>query len=92
MSSIQDMNNRMKQNRDLMPSKRPKFKGNNRETIYTELSEEDKLKFKEFSDFQVKKEIEKIRKEFKSKKRLELIILTLFLGVLSAFLIYKIIS
>ncbi len=31
---VQDMNNRIKQNRAQRPSKRPKFKENNRENIY----------------------------------------------------------
>ncbi len=92
MSSIQDMNNRMKQNRNLRPSKRAKFKENNRETLYTESNEEDRLKFKEFSKFQVKKVIDRFREESKSKKRLELMVLVVFLGVIGTFLIYNVIS
>ncbi len=34
MSTIQDMNNRIKQNRAQRPSKRAKFKGNNRKLMY----------------------------------------------------------
>jgi hypothetical protein len=34
MSSIHDMNNRINQNRAQRPSKRAKFKGNNRQVIY----------------------------------------------------------
>ncbi|WP_396591580.1 hypothetical protein [Allomuricauda sp. R78024] len=92
MSSIQDMNNRMKQNRNLRPSKRAKFKGNNREVLYTESNKEDKPKFKEFSEFQIKKAIDRFREQSKSKKRLELIFLTVFLGVIGTFLIYNVIS
>lgn len=92
MSSIQDMNNRMKQNRNLRPSKRAKFKGNNREVLYTESNKEDKPKFKEFSEFQIKKVIDRFREQSKSKKRLELIFLTVFLGVIGTFLIYNVIS
>lgn len=33
---VQDMNNRIKQNRAQRPSKRPKFKENNRENIYSD--------------------------------------------------------
>nr|WP_299069893.1 hypothetical protein [uncultured Allomuricauda sp.] len=92
MSGIQDMNNRMKQNRDLRPSKRAKFKGNNRESLYTKSNPEDKPKFKEFSEFQVKKTIKRFREESKSKKRLELGILSAFLGVIVALLIYSAMS
>ena len=44
MSSIQDMNNRMKQNRNLRPSKRAKFKEKNRETIFEPSNESEYLK------------------------------------------------
>ncbi|UOY06838.1 hypothetical protein L0P88_23335 [Muricauda sp. SCSIO 64092] len=92
MSSIQDMNNRMKQNRNLRPSKRAKFKENNRGTIYTESNSEDKPTFREFSAFQVKKTIDKFRQETKAKKRLELIVLIVFLGAAGSFISYQIIS
>ncbi|MGN7514100.1 MAG: hypothetical protein ACTHOM_06965 [Allomuricauda sp.] len=91
MSSIQDMNNRMKQNRNLRPSKRQKFKGNNRETLYTEFNPEDRPKFKEFSEFQIKKTIDKIRKEAESERRMVLIlIIILLLGIISLFITYTI--
>ena len=92
MSSIQDMNNRIKQNRNLRPSKRSRFKGNNRETLYAESNPEDRPKFKEFSEFQVKKAIDKFKKQSKSEKRLELIVLTVFFGAIIVFLIYTVIS
>ncbi len=92
MSSIQDMNNRMKQNRNLRPSKRAKFKGNNRETVYSKSNPEDKPKFKEFSEFQVKKAIDKFIKQSKSEKRSELVVLTVFFGAIIIFLIHSIIS
>ena len=92
MSSIQDMNNRMKQNRNLRPSKRQKFKGNNRETLYTESNPEDKPKFKEFSEFQVKKTIEKIRKEAKSERRLNLILIIVLIGITGLFIAYTILT
>ena len=93
MSSIQDMNNRMKQNRNLRPSKRPKFKGNNRETLYTELNPKDKPKFKEFSEFQVRKAIDKFKEKSKSEKRMELVVLSTFFGIIIiAFLVSSIIS
>lgn len=88
MSSIQDMNNRMKQNRNLRPSRRAKFQENKRETIYAGSKKENKTSFKEFSEFQVKKAIEKISKEAKSKKRKEVILLVLFLSILATFVLY----
>ncbi|WP_422081409.1 hypothetical protein [Ulvibacterium sp.] len=90
MSSIQDMNNRMKQNRNLRPSKRGKFKGNDRETLYTELNPEDKPKFKEFSKFQVKKAIDRFNEQSRSIKRLELIVSIVFIGVMGTLLFYNI--
>ncbi len=90
MSSIQDMNNRMKQNRNLRPSKRQKFKGNNRETLYTESNPEDRPKFKEFSEFQVKKTIDKIRKRAESERRMDLILIIVLIGIISLFIAYVI--
>ena len=90
MSGIQDMNNRMKQNRDLRPSKRQKFKENNREAIYSGSNKVDRLSFKEFSEFQVKKAIAKIRKEAKSTKRSELILTIVFVGIVGLFFTYAI--
>ncbi len=92
MSSIQDMNNRMKQNRNLRPSKREKFKGNNRETIYAGSNSEHKPNFKEFSEFQVKKTIDRFIQEAKSKKRAELILLIIFLGLVGCFITYEVLS
>lgn len=92
MSSIQDMNNRMKQNRNLRPSKRQKFKGNNRETLYTESNPEDRPKFKEFSKFQVEKTIEKIRKEAKSERRINLILIIILLGITGLFITYTVLT
>lgn len=92
MSNIQDMNNRMKQNRDLRPSKRQKFKGNNRHTIYAGANTKDKSSFKQFSEFQVKKTIERIRKEAKSEKRFNLILIISFLGVVGLFIGYSIVT
>jgi hypothetical protein len=42
---IMDMIQRMKQNRSLKPSKRNKFKDNNRETIHVNDSEQEQLNF-----------------------------------------------
>ncbi|WP_422858093.1 hypothetical protein ACOKFD_11670 [Flagellimonas sp. S174] len=92
MSSIQDMNNRMKQNRNLRPSKRAKFKGDNRKTLYQETNEEDRPKFKEFSEFQIKKAIDKFRKNAKSDRRTEWIILTILIAAMTTFMVYLLIS
>nr|WP_298996334.1 hypothetical protein [uncultured Allomuricauda sp.] len=92
MSSIQDMNNRMKQNRNLRPSKRAKFKGDNRKTLYQETNEEDRPKFKEFSEFQIKKAVDKFRKNSKSDRRTEWIILTILIAAMIAFMAYLLIS
>lgn len=82
----------MKQNRNLRPSKRAKFKGNNRETLYTEENPEDKPKFKEFSEFQVKNTINKFKEESKSQRRFELIVIIVFLGIIAVFLSYNILT
>lgn len=37
---IQDMNSRLKQNRELRPSNRQKFKGKNRQAIYSKSNED----------------------------------------------------
>jgi hypothetical protein len=78
----------MKQNRNLRPSKRQKFKGNNRETLYTESNPEDRPKFKEFSKFQIEKTIEKIRKEAKSERRINLILIIVLFGITCLFIAY----
>lgn len=40
---IQDMNNRIRQNREQRPSNKPKFKENNREAIYAETEVDSSL-------------------------------------------------
>lgn len=92
MSNIQDMNNRMKQNRNLRRSKRAKFKENNRNTIYAGVNKEGKSSFKEFSEFQIKKTIAKIRENAKSKKRLELTLMIFLFGIVGLFITYAIVT
>lgn len=82
----------MKQNRNLRPSKRQKFKGNNRETIYTEANQEDRPKFKEFSKFQVEKTIAKIRKEAESERRMNLILIIVLIGIMGLVITYAILT
>ena len=88
MSNIQDMNNRMKQNRDLRPSKRQKFKENNRGTIYASAKQGEKPSFKEFSEFQIKSTISKIRAEAKARKRFDLILMISLFGIAGLFIVY----
>lgn len=92
MSGTQDMNNRMKQNRNLRPSKRSKFKVSIRKTIYAGVNNTDKPNLKEFSEFQTNKAIDKIKKEAKSKQRRELIFIILFFGIIGLLITYTIIS
>ena len=49
MSTMQDMNNRIHQNRAQLSSKRPKFKENNRDLIYSEEEKSEGLIFKTVS-------------------------------------------
>ena len=91
MSGIYDMNNRVKQNRNMRPSNRAKFQGSNRDLIYAKAKKEKRSSFKKFSDFQVKKAIDNIRKEAKSKRLRELILLFIFVVVFAAFFIYSLI-
>ncbi|MEM9647720.1 MAG: hypothetical protein AAF969_04510 [Bacteroidota bacterium] len=59
MSNIQDMNNRIAQNRNQRPSKRPKFKENNRKGIYSSVKKKERPDFKTIP----KKELKKIKKQ-----------------------------
>jgi CRISPR/Cas system CSM-associated protein Csm2 small subunit len=63
---VADMNNRVKQNRSLKPSKRARFKGNNRDTIYSDtLPSLTELTFKKVS----KTELRKIKEKIKNRAR-----------------------
>ena len=73
--SIQDMNNRIAQNRKLRPSQREKFK-NNREAIHSG-SKAEKLAFKEFSAPEIQEAIEGIQSKSKKTKRVELVLFML---------------
>lgn len=64
--SIRNINNRVNQNRSLKPSKRARFKGNNRDTIYSDtLPSLTELTFKRVS----KTELRKIKEKIKNKAR-----------------------
>jgi hypothetical protein len=82
----------MKQNRDLRPSKRQRFKENNRETIYAGSNKKNKPSFKEFSEFQVKKTIARIREDAISKKRSDLIFTIVLFGIVGFFIASTIFS
>ena len=76
---IQDMNNRMKQNRAQRPSNRPKFKENNREAIYSEGHKEKKRpRFKTLSKVELVKLKSQIREKFNVEHKRELIIKRIF--------------
>ncbi|WP_422350102.1 hypothetical protein [Flagellimonas sp.] len=72
MSNIQDMNNRIRQNRDQRPSKRAKFKENNRDPIYTASQKEEvPLNIKTVSETELDSIKKSIRKAaLKDQKRL----------------------
>lgn len=78
MSNIQDMNNRIKQNRDQRPSKRPKFKENNREGIYSSEKKSKKPVFKTVSETELIEIKNRIRERTKAEQRKERTIYLLF--------------
>jgi CRISPR/Cas system CSM-associated protein Csm2 small subunit len=86
---VQDMNNRIKQNRAQRPSKRHKFKENNRGAIYSSSEHEDQnLKFKTVSEEKLTEIIKRIRKRAKKERQKEGIVL----GVLGIIVIITAIS
>ncbi len=85
---VLDMIKRIRQNRSLRPSNRQKFKGDNRDSIYTEIPEENKASFKEFPESQVKRVVDTIRREAKSQKRKEFILLALVILIVVAIVLY----
>ena len=85
MGSIQDMINRVSQNRRLLPSQRNKFK-DNREAIHSD-QEQDQVEFPERSEFQIRSTIEKVRLTSKKEKRQELL-LYLFVFTVGGVLLY----
>ena len=79
---------RMRQNRSLRASKRQKFKGNNRETIYGGTDQQDKAIFKEFPESQVKAAIKQIQNKAESRRRRERILLVIIGVIVSVIIIY----
>ena len=86
MSSIQDMNNRIAQNRKLRPSQREKFK-NNRETIHSG-KENAELKFKEFTGAEVNQAIQVFRNQA-AKERIWKIVLFIILLFFTVYVCFK---
>ena len=80
---------RMKQNRSMRTSNREKFKGKNRNNIYSETNGQERALFKEFPESQVKKVIAEIRKKAKSKRRREYILLSIIGFVVAFIFIYS---
>jgi len=85
---IQDMINRLKQNRALKPSNRSKFKENNREEIYSKDKKPEVYLYKEIPENElneIKKKIqERAKAERKNEKILYVISIVCFLIILVA--------
>ncbi|MBT8293333.1 MAG: hypothetical protein KJN70_08665 [Eudoraea sp.] len=79
---ILDMIKRIRQNRSLQPSKRQKFKANNREHIYSDnLNPDDQGKFKIVSEEKLNELKMQIRERAKKERKEELILYAIFLVV-----------
>ncbi|WP_282054219.1 hypothetical protein [Maribacter luteus] len=89
---ILDMIKRLGQNRSLRASNRLKFKGDNRETIYSGTDKHNKAIFKEFPKEQVEQAVNQIKQDSKVKRRKELTFLISIISVTSILMIYWIIS
>ncbi len=83
---------RFGQNRALRASKRKKFKGDNRATIYSDIHNHDKATFKEFPKEQVSRAIDQIRQKFKTKRRMELIFSITVIGCIAILMVYTMVS
>ncbi|WP_297690977.1 hypothetical protein [uncultured Eudoraea sp.] len=79
---ILDMIKRIRQNRSLQPSKKQKFKGSNREQIYSDkLNPEDQAKFKIVSEEKLNELKLQIRERAKKERKEEMILFAIFLVV-----------
>nr|WP_299074536.1 hypothetical protein [uncultured Allomuricauda sp.] len=78
MSNIQDMNNRIKQNLEQRPSKRAKFKENNRDGIYSTEQKANKLNFINVSEKDLKELKQRIHERAKSDQKKELTLYVIF--------------
>ncbi|WP_420602341.1 hypothetical protein [Flagellimonas sp.] len=68
MSHIQDMNNRIRQNREQRPSNRAKFKENNRAAIHTKVDGKETQPSFKTADAQ---ELESIKSSIREKAKIE---------------------
>ena len=88
---VQDMNNRLKQNRAQRPSKRPKFREHNRENIYPSSDRKhENLKFKIVSKeklTEIKKRIRERAKKDRQKEWIVLVVLVIIV-LITAILIF----
>ncbi|WP_434036270.1 hypothetical protein [Formosa sp. 4Alg 33] len=73
---VADMNNRMKQNRSMKTSNKPKFKSDNRELNFSS-GETEKLTFKKVSEEELARIRTEIRKKAESERKKERIIIAL---------------
>lgn len=90
---VQDMNNRIKQNRAQRPSKRPKFKENNRENIYQESNKKiNRPNFKTVPEKELIEIIKRIRERAEKERKRAFLIYRIFfftgLAVIVALLIW----
>ncbi|WP_283642839.1 hypothetical protein [Croceibacter atlanticus] len=76
---VQDMNNRMKQNRAQRPSNRPKFKENNRDGIYSTDKKTERPNFKTVPEKELTEIKKRIRKRAEKKQRKERLIFGIFI-------------
>lgn len=80
-----DMINRMKQNRAQRPSKRSKFKANNRDGIYSSDKKSVQPNFKTVPEKELAEIKKRIRKQAKAEQKKERFIIGIFilLGIIS---------
>ncbi len=76
---VQDMNNRIKQNRAQRPSNRPKFKENNREGIYSTDKKTERPNFKTVPEKELTELKIKIRKRAEKERKKERLIFGIFI-------------
>lgn len=89
---VLDMNNRIKQNRAQRPSKRPKFKENNRENIYSDsVKKVDRPNFKTIPKKKLSEILKRINERAKTERKSELVIYWIFFIIVLAIIILPLI-
>ncbi|MCH4824597.1 hypothetical protein ML462_15595 [Gramella lutea] len=88
---VQDMNNRLKQNRANKPSNRAKFKENNREGIYSKKQQTDKIKFHQVPKEKLERIKEAIRIKSKSEKlkQIKILVISLIITVIMMIAVFS---